>query len=120
MHCSKKKKTTTNKQTFHLFDGNAISPCYLSISRHQRVIYMFLITKLNGLVTIFGNKCSISYFTGTETYEFAGFRVCSLSNMNNVHNTYFVATLIHNVVHHFLKSSKVSQLETTILSFPLA
>ena len=39
----------------------------------------------------------------------------SLSNMNNVHNTFFVATLIYNVVQHFL-----SQLKKTMLSLPLA
>ena len=35
--------------------------------------------------------------------------------MNNVHNTFFVATLIYNVVQHFL-----SQLKKTMLSLPLA
>ena len=39
----------------------------------------------------------------------------SLSNMNNVHNTFFVASLIYNVVQHFL-----SQLKKTLLSLPLA
>ena len=36
-------------------------------------------------------------------------------SMNNVHNTFFVATLIYNVVQHFL-----SQLKKTMLSLPLA
>ena len=35
--------------------------------------------------------------------------------MNNVHNTFFLAPLIHNVVQHFL-----SQLQETMLSLPLA
>ena len=35
--------------------------------------------------------------------------------MNNVHNTFFVATFIYNVVQHFL-----SQLKKTMLSLPLA
>ena len=39
----------------------------------------------------------------------------SLSNMNNVHNTFIVATLIYNVVQHFL-----SQLQKTMLSLPPA
>ena len=38
----------------------------------------------------------------------------SLSNMNDIHNTFFVATL-NNVVQHFL-----SQLKKTMLSLPLA
>ena len=39
----------------------------------------------------------------------------SLSNMNNVHNTFFVVTLIYNVVHHFL-----SELKKTMFSLFLA
>ena len=35
--------------------------------------------------------------------------------MNNVHNTFFVATLIYNAVQYFL-----SQLKKTMLSLPLA
>ena len=35
--------------------------------------------------------------------------------MDNVHNTFFVATLIYNVVQHFL-----AQLKKTMLSLPLA
>ena len=30
----------------------------------------------------------------------------SLCKMNNVYNTYLIATLIHNIVQHFLKSSE--------------
>ena len=43
------------------------------------------------------------------------FRTLNLSNMNNVHNTFFVVTLIVNVVQDFL-----SQLKKTMLSLPLA
>ena len=35
--------------------------------------------------------------------------------MNNVHNTFTVATLIYNAVQHFL-----SQLKKTMLSLPIA
>ena len=35
------------------------------------------------------------------------FRTCELmSNVNKVHNTFFVATLIYNVVQHFLSQLK--------------
>ena len=44
------------------------------------------------------------------------FRICELmSNMNGVHNTFLIATLIYSVVQHFL-----SQLKRTMLSLPLA
>ena len=43
----------------------------------------------------------------------------SLSNMNNVHNTFFVATLIYNVVQHFLSQLKKKQCSVYLLHLTL-
>ena len=43
------------------------------------------------------------------------FRTFEPANMSNVHNTFFVVTLIYSVVQYFL-----SQLKKTMLSLPLA
>ena len=55
MHCSKKKKTTINKQTFHLFGGNAIS------CPHLVTLYKYLPSPKDNLY-VFNSKIErISY-----------------------------------------------------------
>ena len=60
----------------------------------------------NGVVLVCSRRLQLNQFSVP----------LSLSNMNNVHNTLFVANLIYNVVQHFF----LSQLKKTMLSLSLA
>ena len=77
----------------------------------------FLLIPFVQLMILRSKQLTCSWFTQV-VFGSISFPYLSLSNMNNVHNTYNFDSC--SEVQHFLKSSKVSQLERTMLSFSLA